>query len=102
MKKPRCPTRKTAVALSYDGDNAPRVMAKGHDALAEEIIALARAHDIPLQSDDQLAVLLAKIPLEEEIPRELYLAVAEVLAFAYWITGRVPPGWTPEGPERKE
>jgi flagellar biosynthesis protein len=81
-----------AVALHYDGRNAPRVTAKGRGALAEQILALAEAHGVPLEQDPELAALLAQIPLGEEIPEALYLAVAEVIAFAYLLSGRRPPG----------
>lgn len=79
-----------AVALQYDGSNAPRVTAKGKGKTAEEIIAIAEQHDIPLHTDVVLVDMLAKIPLGDEIPRELYLAVAEVIAFAYLISGKQP------------
>lgn len=79
-----------AVALHYDGESAPRVTAKGRGAVAEQIIERARQHDIPLHADEDLATVLAKVPLGSEIPRELYLAVAEVIAFAYSLSGKVP------------
>lgn len=79
-----------AVALRYDGTSAPRVVAKGRGELAEQIVAKAREHVVPLHSDPQLASVLAKVPLGEEIPRELYVAVAEVLAFVYWLSGKGP------------
>ncbi len=81
------------VALKYDGKNAPKVTAKGQGALADQILALAEQHDIPLEKDPELAELLAHIPLGEEIPEALYLAVAEVIAFAYLLSGRRPPGF---------
>ena len=88
---------KSAVALHYDGKNAPRITAKGRGSVAEEIIALAREHGIPLQEDKELVGLLAQLDIYQEVPRELYVAVAEVIAFAYLLTGRFPPGWGPEG-----
>ncbi len=80
-----------AVALHYDGTSAPRVMAKGRGETAEKILALAEEHDVPLYTDPQLVKVLGHIPLGEEIPRELYVAVAEVIAFAYWLSGRRGP-----------
>jgi flagellar biosynthesis protein len=80
-----------AVALHYDGEGAPRVTAKGHEQVAEQIIALARQHDIPLQENAALAGLLARLELGEEIPEALYLAVAQVIAFAYRLSGKRPP-----------
>lgn len=97
--KERRPPSKQAIALHYDGRNAPRVTATGRDAVAEQIIALAREHGIPLHEDSQLAGLLAQLELNDEIPRELYLAVAQVIAFAYLVTDRVPPGWGTDGKE---
>jgi flagellar biosynthesis protein len=80
-----------AVALHYSGKGtAPRVTAKGSGELAEQIIALAREHQIPIQEDPELIQLLAQIELGDEIPELLYIAVAEVLAFAYYVSGRVP------------
>lgn len=84
----------TAVALHYDGDSAPTVTAKGSGELAEQIIALAREHGIPLQENAPLSALLAQVDLGTEIPGELYLAVAEIIAFAYLLSGKRPP----EGP----
>ena len=81
-----------AVALRYDGQAAPRVTAIGQRAMAEQIIALAQEHGVPLHTDPDLAETLAGIPLGEEIPRELYLAVAEVIAFAYYLSGKQPGG----------
>ena len=79
-----------AVALHYDGANTPRVTAKGKGLVAEEIIELAKAHDIPLHTDLALVKVLSNVPLGDEIPRELYLAVAEVIAFAYLLSGKSP------------
>lgn len=85
-----------AVALHYDGKGAPRVTAKGRGALAEQILALAEQHQIPLERDPQLVALLAQIPLGDEIPEALYLAIAEVIAFAYLLSGKFPPGYDSE------
>jgi flagellar biosynthesis protein len=83
-------TEKKAVALSYDGVTAPILSAKGTDDLAEDIIALAKEHEIPIHEEPDLVNLLATLKLGEEIPRELYVAVAEVIAFAYMIKGKLP------------
>jgi flagellar biosynthesis protein len=77
-----------AVALHYDKKRAPRVTAKGKGHLAEQILKIAEEHDIPLQTEPELARLLGTIPLGSEIPPELYRAVAEVIAFAYLLNGR--------------
>lgn len=92
MKDPRNkPT--TAVALHYDGKQAPQITAKGTGELAEKIIALAREHGVPLHEDAALITLLSKLDLGDEIPQPLYTAVAEVIAFAYILNGKVPEGF---------
>lgn len=82
----------TAVALKYEGPGAPRVVAKGRGLIAEQIIALAKEHHIPLREDEELVALLAQIELDAEIPASLYAAVAQVLAFAYYVSGKTLPG----------
>ncbi|MCB1760779.1 MAG: EscU/YscU/HrcU family type III secretion system export apparatus switch protein [Gammaproteobacteria bacterium] len=82
-----------AVALLYDGENAPVVTAKGRGEVAQRILQLAEEHGIPLQGDPELAAILAQIPLGNEIPEALYRAIAEVIAFAYLVSGKRPPGF---------
>ncbi len=82
-----------AVALLYDGENTPRITAKGQGELAEQIIALAEEHGVPLHGDRELAALLSQIPLGDEIPEALYVAIAHVIAFAYLVSGKFPPGF---------
>lgn len=79
-----------AVALKYDHekDNAPIVTAKGARLTADQILKIAEEHNIPLYKDPELVQMLAKIPLGDEIPQELYLAVAEVIAFAYGLSNK--------------
>lgn len=79
-----------AVALKYDGKNAPKVTAKGEGFTAQQILAIAEKHGVPLQNEPELARILAQVPLGDEIPQELYIAVAEVIAFAYFIAGKTP------------
>jgi len=79
-----------AVALKYDGQHAPTITAKGSGQLAQEIIDLAIANDIPLDSNPELVKVLSSIPLGEEIPEALYIAVAEVIAFAYILSDKNP------------
>ena len=80
-----------AVALKYDRkkNNAPRVTAKGRGEIAEKIIEVARAHNVPLYEDKNLIQILEALDLETEIPPELYRAVAEVLAFIYRLNGKI-------------
>ena len=70
-----------AVALHYDHENAPRVVAKGKGELAARIIEMAEEHGVPIEDNPILAETLATIELEEEIPEELYEAVAEIISF---------------------
>ncbi len=79
-----------AIALKYDGLGAPRVTAKGKGIIAEQILELAKQHGIPLHGDPQLARLLANVPLGDEIPRELYVAISEVIAFADLLSAKRP------------
>lgn len=90
---------KQAVALSYDGKRAPVVSAEGSGDLAEQIIALARQHGVPLFENGPLLALLQEVGLGEEIPETLYLCIAQVMAFAYKIQGKTPEGWQPPADE---
>ncbi|HHJ80522.1 MAG TPA: hypothetical protein ENJ65_02695 [Candidatus Tenderia electrophaga] len=81
-----------AVALQWDGKAAPKVSAKGEGDLAEQILKIAREHDIPIQEDNEILVTaLAQIDLGDEIPESLYLAVAQIIAFAYYLSDKQPP-----------
>jgi len=83
------PTQKAA-ALKYDPekDAAPKVIAKGRGIIAEKIIDVARKNNIPIQSDPGLVEILSKLDIDEQIPVELYKAVAEILAFIYQANNR--------------
>ncbi|MFO8085049.1 MAG: EscU/YscU/HrcU family type III secretion system export apparatus switch protein [Desulfobacterales bacterium] len=76
---------KKAVALLYDREknDAPVVAASGQGELANKILAIAREAGIPLMEDPDLVEILARVPLGDQIPVELYQAVAEILAFVY-------------------
>ena len=77
--------QKKAVALQYDkkANNAPKVTAKGKGEVADNIIKIAKKHNIPIQEDKDLVEMLSKIELNKEIPPNLYKAVAEVFSFIY-------------------
>lgn len=79
------PDRPVAVALKYDraGDPAPRVAAKGRGAIAEQIIAVAKASGVEIHEDADLAQLLETLDLDTFIPVEAFAAVAEILAYVY-------------------
>lgn len=78
--------RQQAVAMAYSaGDAAPRVLAKGQGLIAEEIIARAREHGVFVHESPELVALLMQVDLDASIPPQLYVAVAELLAWIYRI-----------------
>lgn len=86
-------THKSAVGLKYDGHDAPKVVAKGHGDLAQEIIDCAEEHGVLIHQDQQLNQLLSQLELGEEIPKELYVIIAELIAFSYILQGKFPEKW---------
>jgi flagellar biosynthesis protein len=78
-----------AVALHYDRTGAPRVVAKGNGSIGAKIIEVAKTHDIPVEENELLAGALSNVELGDEIPAELYKAVAEVLIFVLRLSGRI-------------
>jgi len=82
-----------AVALEYDGEKAPTVTARGIGPIAKEIIQIAEQHNIPLQQDNELIEVLSDLNLNDEIPENLYRAIAEIIAFAYILSGKFPKNW---------
>ena len=84
MKEERL-SHKKAAALGYDRgrDEAPRLLAAGKGRIAERIVEIARDADIPVVEDAALVSALLVLELGEEIPGELYQAVAKILAFIY-------------------
>ncbi len=87
---------KQAIALHYNESHSepiPEVIATGSNDIAQQIIELAQEHDIPIHEDADLAVLLSQLELYDAIPESLYQVVAEVLAFAYIASGKVPRGF---------
>ncbi len=86
MTNPRNDAMRTAVALAYrEADAAPRVVAKGRGLIAEEIIARAKEHGVYVHESPELVSLLLQIDLDQRIPPQLYVAVAELLAWLYRI-----------------
>lgn len=90
-----------AVALAYEtNDHAPRVVAKGQGLLAERIIALAKEHQVYVHESSALMSLLMQVELDQHIPPQLYLAIAEILAWLYQMEQghEVPPLLTQDPP----
>ncbi len=79
-----------AVALRYDAaaGAAPKVLASGRGEVAARILEKAREAGVEIVQDPDLIEILAQVPIGEEIPEELYHAVAEILAFVYRMNGR--------------
>ncbi|MDR2166050.1 MAG: EscU/YscU/HrcU family type III secretion system export apparatus switch protein [Zoogloeaceae bacterium] len=76
--------RREAVALVYhEADVAPRVVAKGRGLVADEIISMAREHGVYVHESAELVALLLQVDVDERIPSQLYLAVAELLVWLY-------------------
>lgn len=93
-KSPKATVSK-AVALKYDGENAPKVVAKGNNNVAEEIVSIAEQNDVHVHYDPLLLNVLSKLELGDEIPETLYLAVAKIIAFAYYLQGKHPDSNAP-------
>jgi len=81
---------KEAIALEYGQQDAPTIFAKGSEELALHIIEEAKKHGIFIAEDPQLVAALSQVGLSEEIPEELYHAVAVMLSWAYWMKGLQP------------
>jgi flagellar biosynthesis protein len=83
------PRNRIAVALHYDRTGAPRVIAKGKGSIGAKIIEVAKAHGIPIEENEMLAGALSNVEIGDEIPTELYKAVAEVLVFVLRLAGKI-------------
>lgn len=87
---------KSAVALAYSQtDAAPRVVAKGRGLVAEQIIARAREHGVYVHESPELVSLLLQVDLDQRIPPQLYIAVAELLAWIYRLESGQPVAASP-------
>jgi flagellar biosynthetic protein FlhB len=82
-----------AIAIEYNGTNmsAPKVLAKGANLMAQRIVDVAREHNIPVVQNIPLARTIFKtVEVEQQIPPDLYIAVAEILAYIYRLKGHMP------------
>ena len=75
--------RKKAAALRYEGGATPRVTAAGKGLIAEKILEEAKKAGVPIREDKALAEALAGLELGNEVPEDLWVAVAQALAWAY-------------------
>lgn len=81
--------KEIAIALAYD-ESQPKVLHQGMGQDAEQILKTAKALGIPISEDSSLAEALSQIGSAEQIPESLYMALAEVLAWAFYVDGKVP------------
>lgn len=89
VDEPEQASRDEAVALTYTpGESAPRVVAKGRGLIAQEIIARAREAGVFVHESPELVGLLMQVDLDERIPPQLYVAIAELLAWLYKVEAR--------------
>ena len=85
---PSLENRQSAVALSYtDKSKAPVVVAKGYGVVAESIMREARANGLYVHASADLVKLLMQVDMDQQIPPQLYLAVAELMAWIYRLEG---------------
>jgi len=79
-----------AVALEYGLNKTPVVTAKGSGELAQRIIAEAQRQGVYIAEDPRLVGLIGQLNLDQEIPESLYVAVAVILSWVYWLRGMKP------------
>ncbi len=92
---PKPDKAREAVALAYrQTDAAPRVVARGKGQIADQIIAKAKEHGVYVHESPELVALLTQVDIDEHIPPQLYMAVAELLAWLY----RIEHGESPTQP----
>jgi flagellar biosynthesis protein len=79
-----------AVALEYLKKKAPVVTAKGEDELARRIVAEAKRQGVYVAEDPRLLAMLSRLDVGQEIPEDMFTAVAVILAWVYWLRGMQP------------
>ncbi|WP_042142907.1 MULTISPECIES: EscU/YscU/HrcU family type III secretion system export apparatus switch protein [unclassified Pseudoalteromonas] len=84
---------KSAIGLLYDGKSVPNVTIKGFGDFADHIIEQAKDKGVLIHEDKMLADTLKQLELGQEIPKELYIVIAELIAFSYVMQGKFPTGW---------
>ena len=84
------PDPNVTAALRYTGDGAPKVVAAGRGHVAASILERAREAGVPVHRDPELATALSELALGQEIPEQMWTAVAQVLAWAYGLSENRP------------
>lgn len=97
MKPGNLTPQQVAVALTYGKNQggAPKVVARGRGIIAQAIIERAKQHNIYVHESEDLVGLLMQVELDQEIPPQLYLAVAELLAWLYRLEHAEAPAILP-------
>ena len=83
-------TYSEVVALEYGANKAPVVTAKGEGDLAKRIVAEAQKHDVYVAEDPRLLAMLSRLDVGQEIPPDMFTAVAVILSWVYWLKGMQP------------
>ena len=78
-----------AVALQYAAPHAPKVTAIGRGEMARRIVDVGTSSGVPISNNPELAMALSNVEIDEEIPENLYRAVAEVLAYILRVSGKL-------------
>lgn len=84
------------VAVGFDGQSVPTVLAKASGALADQMQAEAERLGMFIHRDESLVKFLGQMDLGSRIPKELYLVIAELIAFSYLLQGKMPERWQDE------
>ena len=79
-----------AVALEYGRNKTPMVTAKGDDELARRIVEEAKRQGVYVAEDPRLLAMLSRLDVGQEIPEDMFTAVAVILAWVYWLKGMQP------------
>jgi flagellar biosynthesis protein len=79
-----------AVALEYGRHKTPVLTAKGDDELARRIVAEAKKQGVYVAEDPRLLAMLSRLDVGQEIPEDMFTAVAVILAWVYWLKGMQP------------
>lgn len=82
-----------AMSFYYDGKNAPEMVAKGYNKLADLIVEKAREEGILIHKDDALFNYLESMEVGNQIPPHMYVIIAELIAFSYVLRGKFPDSW---------
>lgn len=82
-----------ALSLVYDGFSAPEIVSKGYNELADQIIEHARSHNILIHKDEVLFKRLETMAVGDKIPPNMYVVIAELIAFSYLLKGKFPGSW---------